>query len=175
MSLDEIRPEELSFRVLQQSDDLTEFDCSLNDSMGLNEFIRREALDYQREKLGVTYLFYYRNEVVGFATLAMSGIEIKEAPYLLSIILPSKIRIRDYPALLIGRLGTRNDFRDRHVGQNICLWCLSTAAELCKKIGCKLVIVLTEGETAKFYGKVGFEIFPRYEKRDRKWMYLKIP
>lgn len=81
MPLDKIKPEELSFRVLQQSDDLTEFDCSLNDSMGLNEFIRREALDYQREKLGVTYLFYYRNEVVGFATLAMSGIEIKEAPF----------------------------------------------------------------------------------------------
>lgn len=174
-SVKDIKPEELSFRVLQPSDDLSKFDCSLDDSMGINQFIHSEALDYQKEKLGVTYLFFYKNEIVGFATLAMAQIEIKEARFLLSILLPSRVEIRDYPALLVGRLGTRNDFRGRNVGRNICLWCLDTARELCQKIGCKLVIVMTKGEPVKFYRRVGFETFPKYEAKEKKWMYLKIP
>lgn len=175
MSTDNIKAEDLSYRVLQCSDDLSKFDCSLGDSMGLNQFIHSEALDYQREKLGITYLFFYQREVVGFATLAMSGIEIKHAPALLSTILSSRVSVKDYPALLIGRLGTRNDFRRRNIGRKICLWCLDTAKELSEKIGCKLVIVMTMGEPVTFYRKVGFEVFPRYEKKEKKWMYLKIP
>jgi hypothetical protein len=84
---------QLTVKTLEQSDELSRFDCSKNDSMGLNEFIHSEATRYQEEKLGVTYLFYYVGQTVGFATLAMSQIEIKEAPYLV----PIKVKIKDYP------------------------------------------------------------------------------
>ena len=162
---------QLTVKTLEQSDELSRFDCSKNDSMGLNEFIHSEATRYQEEKLGVTYLFYYVCQTVGFATLAMSQIEIKEAPYLV----PIKVKIKDYPALLIGRLATHNEYRQRNVGESICLWCLETAKELSKKIGCKLVLVLTEGKPVDFYRKVGSEVFPKYEKKTKKWMYLQIP
>jgi hypothetical protein len=35
--------------------------------------------------------------------------------------------------------------------------------------------VLTEGKPVDFYRKVGFEVFPKYEKKTKKWMYLQIP
>jgi predicted GNAT family N-acyltransferase len=167
----DIAPDELSFKILEPSDDLSAFDCSKDDNMGLNEFIHKEAIQYQKEKLGVTHLFLYNGRIVGFATLAMGQIEIKEARFLLRI----KVKITDYPTMLIGRLAIHNDFRDRNVGRSICLWCLELAKELSKKVGCKLVTVLTEDRPVEFYKKVGFEIFPRCEKKTKKWMYLLIP
>ena len=90
-----IQPNQLKFEVLNKNHDLRAFDCSYEDEMGLNEFIHDEALQFQNEKMGITYLFFYNNIIVGFATLAMSQLEIKET----KIKLPFKTTIRDYPAL----------------------------------------------------------------------------
>lgn len=168
---DDIVPEELTEKILEESDNLTAFDCSRDDAMKLGEFIHSEALQYQKEQLGVTHLFLYNGQLVGFATLAMSELEIKEAPYLI----PFKVKIKDYPALLIGRLAVHNDFRDRHVGRIICLRCLEIAKALSKKIGCKLVLVYTEGKPVEFYKKCGFAVISKYEKKDRKWMFIHVP
>lgn len=167
----DIRPEELKEKILEESDDLTAFDCSRDDTMKLGEFIHSEAIQYQKEQLGVTHLFLYNGQVVGFATLAMSELEIKEAPYLI----PFMVKIRDYPAVLIGRLTVHNDFRDRHVGRLICLRCLKIAKKLSKQLGCKLVLVYTEGKPVEFYKKCGFAVISKYEKKDKKWMFIQVP
>ena len=167
----DIAPDELAEKILEESDDLTAFDCSKDDSMKLGEFIHSEAIQFQKEKLGVTHLFLYKSQVVGFATLAMSELEIKEARYLL----PIKITIKDYPALLIGRLAVHNDYRDRHVGRIICLRCLEIAKKLSSELGCKLVLVFTEGKPVEFYRRCGFSIIPKYEKKEKKWMYIQVP
>jgi hypothetical protein len=67
-----IKAEELRFEILNASHDLSKFNCSKDDEMGLNEFIHDEALQFQKENLGTTYLFFHNTAVVGFATLAMS-------------------------------------------------------------------------------------------------------
>jgi len=71
-SQDRISPSDLAVRVLEQTDDLSTFDCSRNDIMGLNEFIHSEAKQFQKEGLGVTHLFFYNDEIVGFATFPKS-------------------------------------------------------------------------------------------------------
>jgi hypothetical protein len=113
-----IKAEELRFEILNEQHDLSKFDCSKDDEMGLNEFIHDEALQFQKENLGITYLFFHNTVIVGFATLAMSQIEIKQTKIKLSF----ETDIRDYPALMIGRLATDNSYRSRHVGLNITLW-----------------------------------------------------
>jgi len=167
----DILSNELEVKVLEQSDDLSTFDCSTDDLMGLNDFIHSEAHQYQNEKLGVTYLFLHNGNIVGYATLSMSQIEIKEAPH----ILPIHVTVKHYPALQIGRLAIDNNYRNRNVGTNICLWCLNIAQKLSGKVGCRLVIVLTKGKTVEFYKKIGFELFPKYERKVKKWMYLQVP
>lgn len=167
----DIRPEDLTEKILEETDNLTTFNCSIDDVMKLDEFIHLEAIQYQKEQLGVTHLFLLKGLVVGFATLAMSELEIKEAPYLI----PFKVRIKDYPALLIGRLAVDNNFRDRHVGRIICLRCLEIARELSEELGCKLVLVYTEGKPIEFYKKCGFEVISKYEKKDKKWMFIRVP
>lgn len=167
-----ISPDELSYKRLEQTDNLSTFDCSKDDAMGLNEFIHEEAKQYQKERLGVTYLFHYKKQIVGFATLAMSQIEIKYAKR----ILPFPTTIKHYPALLIGRLATHNEFRRKEVGKNICLWVISLARKLSKMVGCRLVIVLTQGKPVEFYKKkCNFKVFPRFEKKTRKWMFIQVP
>lgn len=171
MALEHIKAEELRFEVLNANHDLTRFDCSKDDEMGLNEFIHKEALQFQKENLGITYLFFHNNVIVGFATLSMSQIEIKQT----KIMIPFETNIRDYPALMIGRLATDNNYRGRHVGLNINLWCVSKAKQLSSEVGCRLIIILTNYKKFSFYQNCGFEIVPKSERKPKKWMYLPIP
>jgi predicted GNAT family N-acyltransferase len=170
-NLIDIEPSELTYEILNDSHDLSVFDCSVKDEMGLNEFIHQEALQFQRENMGITYLFFYKKTVVGFATLAMSQIEIKET----KIKLPFNTTIKDYPALMIGRLATDNNYRGRHVGENICLWCISKVKQLSAEIGCKLIVILTNEEKYAFYLNCGFDMVPKFENKPKKWMYLPVP
>lgn len=178
MSIQKIPPQDLRVKVLEDSDDLSNFNCSIEDRMGLDDFIHSEALDYQKRLLGITYLFLYKGKTIGFVTLAMGNIEIKKTTFKLI----SSTTIKDYPMLLIARLGTHNDYRFSDVGRNICLWCLALAQNLSKKVGCVGVLVLTQGQNAiKFYGKCSFKIEARYKNmtdfndKTKVVMYQQIP
>lgn len=168
---DDIDTTDLEIKVLESSDDLTSFNYSKNDIMELNEFIHKQALLYQKENLGVTYLFFYQDKIVGFVTIAMSQIEVKETPTLL----PFPMTIKYYPALKIGSLAVGNDYRAKNVGTNICLWSLFFTKQLSKQIGCRFIVVLTQGKTIDFYEKCNFEILPKYKNKKKVFLFLKIP
>ena len=40
-----------------------------------DEFIQKEALDFQKERLGTTYIFMHAKELIGFATLSMADLK----------------------------------------------------------------------------------------------------
>ena len=166
-----IKAGEMHLEILNSKHDLSKFDCSKDDELGLNEFIHDEALQFQEENLGITYLCFYNQRIVGFATLAMGQIEVKQTDVKPKL----ETNIRDYPALMIGRLATDNNYRGRHVGSNITLWCLSKAKQLSTEVGCKLVIILTNEQKFRFYEGCGFQMIPKYGKKTKKWMYLPIP
>jgi predicted GNAT family N-acyltransferase len=170
-ALASINPTNLRYEVLNSSHNLASFDCGLDDEMGLNDFIHNEALDFQRENLGITYLFFYKNTIVGFVTLAMSQIETKQT----KVKLPIETTIKDYPALMIGRLAVDNNYRGQDVGKSLCLWCASKAKKLSEELGCRLVITMTNGNKSKFYERCGFDMVPKFEKKSKKWMYLALP
>ena len=161
---DYVKEEELRFEILNEKHDLSKFHCSEADEMGLNEFIHDEALQFQNEHLGVTYLFFHHNNIVGFATLAMSQIEIKQT----KVTLPFEPNIRDYPALLIGRLATDNKYRGRHVGLNISLWCVSKAKQLSTEVGCRLIIIMTNDKKSSFYQKLRFHDGPKVRTKSKE-------
>jgi GNAT superfamily N-acetyltransferase len=166
-----VAAEDLRFEILNAKHDLSGFDCSKDDEMGLNEFIHEDALQFQKENLGITYLFFRGDDIVGFATLAMGQIEIKQT----KVKLPFEPRIRDFPALMIGRFATDNNYRGRHVGLNISLWCVSKAKQLSREVGCRLIVILTNDKKFAFYENCGFEMIPKYVNKTKKWMYLPIP
>ena len=57
---------DFSVKKLDAQTDLTGFVCSESDNLGLDEFIHKEALGYQKESMGVTYLFYNSDKIAGY-------------------------------------------------------------------------------------------------------------
>jgi GNAT superfamily N-acetyltransferase len=154
--------QQFEIKPIVSKSELSSFDCSLGEEdLGLNEFIHNEALEYQQDCMGATYVFFNQHIPVGFVTIAMYAIEVKE----------TKLRIvtneKRYPALLLGRLGVDNNFRDRHAGRCIIQWTVAHAQELAKEIGCRFVVVLTRPSKVDFYEKCGFEVCPKYDKKKR--------
>ena len=161
---------QLTVRKLDEGVELSDFDCSLDDDLGLNEFIHEEAMQYQNESLGVTHLFYHQDCLVGYVTVAMGSIGVRETRLYLPFFGPK----RRYPALLLGRLGVDNRYRNRNIGHCICLWSIGLAKELSKKVGCRFVVLMTNQSKVGFYLKSGFEICPKYEKKQKVLVYFRI-
>ncbi len=77
-SRDGIDPDGLRY-VRLDAQDLSGFDCTDDgvDEQGLQEFIQKEARDYQAKNLGVTYLVLHENVIVAFVTVAMTAIKVQ--------------------------------------------------------------------------------------------------
>ena len=149
--------------------DFSNFDCSNEEEdLGLNELIHTEALQYQRDCMGITYVFLNRNMPLGFVTIAMYAIEVKETR--LRIVTSEK----RYPALLLGRLGVDNNYRRQDIGCCMIQWVVAFAQEQTKKMGCRFVVVLTRQSKVDFYKKCGFEVCPKYEKKNKVLMNFQI-
>jgi GNAT superfamily N-acetyltransferase len=168
MSTDKFDLQKLTVKSLNKEMDLSCFDCSQDDDLDLNGFIHNEALQYQQDGMGTTYTFHYQNDFVGYVTVAMHAIEVKETR--LHIVTNQK----HYPALLLGRLGVHNNYRNRGVGHSMCLWTIGYAKKLSKEVGCRFVVLLTTPSKVEFYRKCGFEVCPKYERKQKVLMYFQI-
>jgi predicted N-acetyltransferase YhbS len=115
-------------RKLEFTDDLSGFSCDQDDRLGCDDFIHEEdeAKLYQKERQGITYLFFYEDEVVGYVTLAMSSIPAKRMDRRFK----EAVRLRFYPSLLIGRLAVGNNWRRKGLGKYLSDWCLGLAMAL---------------------------------------------
>lgn len=161
-------------RKLRISDDLSDFNCDLEDDVGCNDFIHKEneAKLFQKERHGITYLFFYGNVIIGYVTLAMSSIRAERIDRRCK----EPIRLRFYPSLLVGRLAVDNNWRKKGIGRYLCDWCVGSAMVLSEKIGCRYVILETSESKIDFYSRCGFEKGAEVKGEERKlfWMYQKI-
>ena len=55
--------------------DLNEFSCGLDD---MDDFLKDDALDQQRDNLNVTYLAGYNDDIIGFFYLLSDSIRLKD-------------------------------------------------------------------------------------------------
>jgi len=166
--------EKIKLRKLDLSDDLSDFSCDLEDYLGCNDFIHKEdeAKLFQKERQGITYLFFYHDTMIGYVTLATSSISAERIDRRYK----QRIRLKFYPSLLIGRLAVDNNWREKGVGRYLCNWCVGSAMKLSEKVGCRYVILETREGKVDFYQKCSFE--KGKELKDEKgrliWMYQRI-
>jgi GNAT superfamily N-acetyltransferase len=159
-------------KVLSAKSDLTGFDCTDGDILGLNKFIHDEALNYQREGAGVTHLFYRDDKLVGYITLAMCAVK-KEITDIEEGYDDEKI---NYPALWLGRLAVDNNERGKGIGTFLLDYCIGFAGEKAiRELGCRCIVLVTKGkERIEFYKKRDFEILDIKLKDGKKMMYYKL-
>ncbi len=163
-----LNPKDLSFpKILDKDDDTSRFVCGQKE---IDEFIQKEALAFQEQLLGVTYLFRHGTDLIGFATLCMGHINKQKMTSEHRLPKP----VNSYPALLIGQLGVCNGQQGSGVGAYICDFCFDRAVKLSERVGCRFLVVDALETAVEFYTKYGFVLAPKQEKEKQKLMFLDI-
>jgi len=137
---------------LDRSHQREEFGCGKNP---LDEFIRSLLSQYEKRKLGRTYVAVLPGErrVVGYYTLTTSSVPFQNVPPGLSKKLPK----HPIPVVLLGRLAVDQTVQGRGLGEVLLMDALARCLELSEEMGIFAVEVLAfDIEAKRFYQKYGF-------------------
>ena len=150
--------------TMDDKTDMTQFCCGDRD---LDEFFCHDSVAYHQQLLGKTYL-YCTNEfpsvVVGAFTVANASIRVDDLPNSrkkkIERDIPHQKSCRNYPAVLIGRLGVDVKFRSKHVGSDILSFLKFWFVEPNNKTGCRFLLVdaYNTQPTLDFYQRNGFKL-----------------
>ena len=153
--------------VLTKEDDLSDFTCG---KKPIDDFIHDEAVDFQNERLGVSYLFRYKDKVIGFLTLSMADLKKEK----MQAIEKLKIGKENYPALQVSQLAVCLKHWENDIGTFLCDYSLAMAYKFSKEVGCRFLVLNSKADVIAFYEKYGFKLLPKQEGRREPLMYLNI-
>ena len=127
------------------------FECGVS---SLNDFLRVLAGQYEKRKLGRTYVVVGEDQrVLGYYTLASSEVDAGALPLRLAKKLP-RHRI---PVVLLGRLAVDRAMHGQGLGAFLLRDALARALSISQQLGNYAVIVdAVDGEAKAFYEKFGF-------------------
>lgn len=129
------------------------FDCGQEN---LNDYLRKYALQNQRNGSGRTYVVVEEERVIGFYTLASSAITAEEAPSRLKKGLPR----HPIPAVILGRFAVDKHYQGKGLGQALLRDALLRVARVSEDIGIRALIIDAKDEAARnFYLKLNFTPF----------------
>ena len=133
-----------AMRIVRLDDEyhFKHFDCGDND---LNEFLLKDAKDYQRRLLAVTYLI--ENEVNESTKSVWRKIKRN---------FPRSKHRRDYPAVKIGRLAVNKSYQGLQIG-TIVMNYLKNLFKSRSRTGCAYLTVDALSKAVGFYEKNGFD------------------
>lgn len=154
------------------------FSCGDSD---LDEFFTRDCFAYAKELLGKTYCYKLdecTKKVVCAFTLANAGVRVSDLPNARKKKIESKVphikSLKDYPAVLLARLGVSKDFRSHGIGSDVIefvkLWFLDPY----NKTGCRFLIVDAYNcpATISFYEKNDFKLVFSTESQEKEYRHL---
>jgi len=149
----------------------------------LNEFIKKDAMEYQNVHLGVTYLLLDKqtNKLLSYVTFAMGSLKIPDKE---EFILRGK-KLKDYPkdfpnqfpALLIGRLATDRTEEGKGGASLLIDYGVKLALSEREKVGCGYLLAhaYASAKVVEWYKKVGFKTYvDKIEGRDTIPMYFEL-
>ena len=146
---------------------LLPFDCGNKD---LNEFLMKDALDYQRGLFAVTYLLENDKDTILYFSLSNDKLSVIETTKSfwrkVKNTIPHEKHRKDFPAVKIGRfaVGTQYQNSQEHWGTAtmnfIKEWMISD-----NKTGCRFITVDAYKQAVTFYQKNGFDFMGSDEQR----------
>ena len=145
---------QIQVQVLNNNHDTSLFNCGDAD---INDFLRNEALGWQEKKIAVTRVFISSKEIVGFYCSSADSIKLEQEEKQNESNLDKK-RIKEYPAIKIGRLGVSVRYQKKGLGRFILLWAIGHIEEnLSKNIGVRFVTVDSYPDRIPWYERQGFK------------------
>ena len=153
----------------------TPFDCGHPD---LNDFFANDCINYSEQLLGKTYCFTWDKDpdvVVCAFTIANGSIKANDLPNArkkkVSKTIPQPKRMRDYPSVLIGRLGVNIKFKRIGIGRELMDFIKSWFVDSNNKTGCRFLVVdsYNEIESVGYYKSNGFEFLFSTEEQEKSY------
>lgn len=156
---------ELEVRGLNKDDDVSDFHCTNDD---LNNFLKDDALNAQRNMTSVTYLCFLKEAIIGFFTLAAATIEVKsiDGPPL------DGYMPKTYPCIKLARLAIDEKYAGKDFGTYLMLWTMGKFEKISKEIGCRYLTVDSKSESIGFYEKNDFILVKKTINKKHPTLYL---
>lgn len=150
----------------RENADVKAFDCGNKE---LNDFLTtREVVNYERERLGKTYLVYWQatGELVAYFTISNDGLRLDYLHSVKSFSIPGEIRTPVIPGILIGRLAVDTRFKRRGVGSSILLYIAGLAEETAA--AARIIFLEAYPESVPFYESFNFETIEHQKFKQRR-------
>jgi len=161
-----IEPHEIIIEIINDKHDLSNFKSYEKE---LVDFLIEDALNNQKQKLSVTFLWIYGKKLVGYVTLLNDKINLEGN--LKEFFREKDIHYKSLPALKVGRLCVHDDFLKRGLGKLMVLFAIKQANEISENIsGCRFITLdakrneKRELDSIHFYKKLGFETLKERNK-----------
>ena len=170
--------ENCSMFVPSHPSEMAGFSCGDED---LDGFFASDCFAYTKQLLGKTYCYKLDSDdkiVVCAFTLANAGIRVSDLPNArkkkIEADIPHVKALKDYPAVLIGRLGVSKDFRSKHIGSDVLEYIKYWFFDSNNKTGCRFVIVdaYNEPATRVFYERNGFKTVFSTDEQEKAYRHL---
>lgn len=170
--------DECSLTKLVNPVDIAGFTCGDKD---LDDFFTKDCFDFAKQLLGKTYCFRLDeapHTIVCAFTLANAGIRVSDLPNARRKKIEAKIpyvkTMKDYPAVLVARLGVAQEFRSKHVGSDVLRRIKFWFLEPTNKTGCRYVLVdaYNKPETISFYESNDFQTVFSTEEQERAYRHI---
>lgn len=135
----------------------------------LKYFLTEDALKNQQQKISLTFLWFYKDQLVSYISLLNDKINLEGN---LKVFFKEKdILYKSLPALKIGRLCVHNDFRKRGLGKLMILFAVQKAAFIGNNVaGCRFITLdakrneKRELDSVYFYTKMGLKVLKERKK-----------
>ena len=163
---------------LAKPEDIEGFTCGDQD---LDEFFTIDSFAYTKELLGKTYCYKLDEnpqKVVCAFTLANAGVRVSDLPNArkkkIEANIPHIKALKDYPAVMVARLGVSNEFRSLHIGSDVLSYIKLWFLEPYNKTGCRFIIVdaYNKPATIAFYEQNGFKTVFSTEQQEKDYRHL---
>jgi predicted N-acetyltransferase YhbS len=120
----------------------------------LDRFFQRFAGQNQfRHHIGTTWIATQGEQIVGYATVSASHIEVQDLPTATRGRLPAY----PLPVLRLARLAVSEDTRSQGIGAALLRAVFTLAHEMSTRYGCVGVVVDAKPDSVSFYKRYGFE------------------
>ena len=170
--------DQCSIYDLVDSAEMAGFTCGDQD---LDDFFTNDCFAYAKQLLGKSYCYKLDSDptqIVCAFTLANAGMRVDDLPNARKKKIESDIphvkSLKDYPAVLIGRLAVSKDFRTKHIGSDALEYIKYWFVDPFNKTGCRFIIVdaYNNPQTMSFYEHNGFKTVFSTDIQEKEYRHI---
>lgn len=154
-----------TIRHIQKSDNTSSFKTGNKSFLPLKNFLKNQALDFQKSMVAQTYVAKKINNVgkedaagiLGFITLTCSEVDLRNGYTIEDCHYANSYD--SLPAIKIARLAVDSRHKGNKIGQSLVDLAIAMAVEvISNQIGCRFIITDSKKEAVEFYKKMGFTL-----------------